>query len=74
MDTPALPATPGMGSRRNEDIALDLLKFIAAHSDVAKAGASVGFQQATAKGADDATERLLDLYGKCLSAVQGSRK
>ena len=41
METPALP----MGSRRNEDIALDLMKFIAMTTGYGKTtGTGVGFQ------------------------------
>jgi len=72
MDTPVISAAQ-LGSRRNEDIALDLLKFIAAHTELGKA-TSVGFQQAAGSKGQDAVDKLLDLYGKCLAAVQGQRK
>ena len=71
MDNPVLPATV-VGSRRNEDIALDLMKFVAANADYNKAG-GVGFQQpGSAKGQDQA-DKLLDLYTRCLHAVEGKR-
>ena len=72
MDTPIAPAT-AIGSRRNEDIALDLLKFIAAHTDAGKA-TSVGFQQGGIAKAQEQTDKLLELYGRCLIAVEGNRK
>ena len=62
-----------LGSRRNEDIALDLLRFVATHAEVAK-GAGVGFQQAGSARGEDVADKLLDLYARCLQAVQGSRK
>jgi hypothetical protein len=69
METPVLP----LGSRRNEDIALDLMKFIALTTGYGKAsGAGVGFQGGS--GADKPEEyaaHLLELYGKCLQAVEG---
>jgi len=41
METPALP----LGSRRNEDIALDLMKFIAMTTGYGRtSGSGVGFQ------------------------------
>jgi hypothetical protein len=61
------------GSRRNEDIALDLMKFIAAHTDVGKTS-SVGFQSSSNAKAQEQTEKLLELYGHCLNAVEGKRK
>ena len=68
MEMPVLP----LGSRRNEDIALDLMKFIALTTGYGKAsGAGVGFQGGG--GADKPEEyaaHLLELYGKCLKAVE----
>jgi hypothetical protein len=58
------------GSRRNEDIALDLLRFIASATDYAKAG-GVGFQSGAKVG--DGADRLLLLYSRCLDAVQGKK-
>ena len=72
METPIAPATV-IGSRRNEDIALDLLKFIAAHTDAGKT-TSVGFQQGGIAKAQEQTDKLLELYGRCLTAVEGNRK
>ena len=67
---------PGtQGSRRNEDIALDLMKFIATTTGYGKAGAAgVGFQGSiAANAADEYTKHLLELYGRCLEAVQGKK-
>ena len=64
---------PGnLGSRRNEDIALDLMKFIATTTGYGKAGApGVGFQgSVAANAADEYAKHLLELYGRCLDAVQ----
>ena len=68
----SLPAT-ALGSRRNEDIALDLLKFVATHTDYVKSG-SLGFQQSGAAKTDDQVEKLLQLYSRCLTAVEGKHK
>lgn len=62
----------GVGARRNEDIALDLMKYIADITGVARqAGASTGFGGASAARADDHITQLLELYGRCLKAVEG---
>jgi hypothetical protein len=40
-----------------------------------KAGSGVGFQTAdTAKAQQDRADKMLDLYGRCLNAVQGGRR
>ena len=62
---------PVNGSRRNEDIALDLLKFVAASAGVGRTAApSTGFVAASAPKPEDQVNQLLDLYSKCLRAVQ----
>jgi hypothetical protein len=69
METPALPT----GSRRNEDIALDLMKFVAMTTGYGKtAGTGVGFQgTGAASKPEDYATHLLELYAKCLKAVDG---
>lgn len=60
------------GARRNEDIAVDLLKVIVATTQVGRpATASTGFGVAPAQKADDQVSALLDLYRRCLAAIQG---
>lgn len=59
------------GSRRDEDIALDLMKFVAVTTGYGKTGApGAGFQGNTVSKAEDYARHLLDLYGQCLNAVQ----
>ena len=69
METPAL----SMGSRRNEDIALDLMKFVAMTTGYGRTGGSgVGFQgSGAAAKPEDYAAHLLELYGRCLKAVEG---
>jgi hypothetical protein len=69
MEVPALP----LGSRRNEDIALDLMKFIAMTTGYGKtAGTGVGFQgTGAAAKPEDYAAHLLELYGRCLQSVEG---
>jgi hypothetical protein len=57
--------------RRNEDIALDLMKFVAMTTGYGRTTSTgVGFQgSGSAAKPEDYAERLLELYGKCLGAV-----
>jgi len=57
--------------RRNEDIALDLMKFVAMTTGYGRTTSSgVGFQgTGSAAKPEEYAERLLELYGKCLNAV-----
>jgi len=60
------------GTRRNEDIALDMMKFIAVTTGYGRTGAAAaGFQSAGESKAEDYARHLLELYGQCLAAVQG---
>jgi hypothetical protein len=60
------------GSRRNEDIALDLLKFVAASAGLGRGSASAaGFVASSGAKPDEQVNQLLALYSKCLGAVQG---
>jgi hypothetical protein len=62
----------GLGARRNEDIALDLLKFVAATAGVGKTAVpSTGFSGASAPKTEEQVAQLLALYSRCLKAVQG---
>jgi hypothetical protein len=68
-----IPTIP-LGSRRNEDIALDLMKFIAMSTGYGKTGApGAGFQGGTVAKAEDYASQLLELYGRCLGAVEGRK-
>jgi hypothetical protein len=62
----------GNGARRNEDIALDLLKFVAASAGVARASApSTGFAPAETPKPEEQVTQLLELYARCLRVVEG---
>ena len=65
-------ATPAV--RRDEDIALDMMKFIAVTTGYGKAGStSAGFQSGNDSKAEDYTRHLLELYGQCLGAIKGKK-
>jgi len=69
-----VPATSA-GARRNEDIALDLMKFIAMTTGYDRTSSSgVGFQGGgAASKPDEYANHLLELYGRCLQVVQGKK-
>ena len=70
------PHTIAGGARRNEDIALDMMRFIALTTGYGKtaggAGAGFGTGGAASKP-DEYAQHLLELYGKCLNAVHGKK-
>ena len=70
-----VPATGSGHARRNEDIALDLMKFVAMTTGYGRTTSSgVGFTgTGSAAKPEDYAERLLELYGKCLGAVSGKK-
>jgi hypothetical protein len=60
------------GSRRNEDIALDLLKFVAATTGIVKGPSpAAGFTAPSSVKPEDQVGQLLALYTRCLGVVQG---
>ena len=63
-----------VGARRNEDIALDMMKFIALTTGYGKVGSpGAGFQGSPPGHAEEYANHLLELYGKCLGAVGGKK-
>jgi hypothetical protein len=62
----------GLGARRNEDIALDLMKFVAGTAGVGRpATGATGFSGSGAAKPGEHVSHLLELYGRCLKAVEG---
>jgi hypothetical protein len=58
-------------ARRTEDIALDLLKFVASQANVgSKAAGATGFGAASTAKSDDQVTNLLELYARCRQAVE----
>ncbi len=55
-------------ARRLEDIALDLMKFIAVTAGYGKGGVAAGFQAKPEKS-EDYAESLLQLYQRCRAVV-----
>ncbi|MGA8763773.1 MAG: hypothetical protein WB562_12980 [Candidatus Sulfotelmatobacter sp.] len=69
------PATGSGAARRNEDIALDLMKFVAMTTGYGRTTSSgVGFQgTGSAAKPEDYAAHLLELYGRCRAAVEGKK-
>lgn len=66
------PQNAPTGTRRNEDIALDLFKFVASTTGAGRPTApSTGFTSAAAIKPEDHVNHLLDLYARCLKTVSG---
>ena len=66
-----MEAPQNLSARRTEDIALDLLKFVAAHANVgSKSSGSTGFVAPSATKPEDQVAQLLELYSKCREAVE----
>jgi hypothetical protein len=64
-----MESTPA--ARRTEDIALDLLKFVAAQANVGnKSAGSTGFGIPASAKSDDQVAHLLELYARCRQAVE----
>jgi hypothetical protein len=59
-------------ARRTEDIALDLLKFVAATANVGTkaAGSTTGFGVPSSAKSEDQVTHLLELYARCREAVE----
>lgn len=63
---------PNNAARSNQDVALDLLKFVASTAGIGRtASGSTGFTAPTAAKSEDQATQLLELYARCLNAVQG---
>jgi hypothetical protein len=70
MEAPSITA-----QRRSEDIALDLLKFVASQANVgSKSTGSTGFVAPSATKPEDQVTSLLELYAKCRAAVEAPIK
>ena len=70
MDVPGIPAA---GSRRDEDIALDLMKFVAMTTGYGRTSSTggVGFEKTSgAAKPEEYAGHLLELYSKCLDRVK----
>ena len=64
--------SPNSHARRDQDIALDLLKFVAGSTNILRTTSpSTGFTAAGTAKPEDQVTQLLELYSRCLTTVQG---
>ena len=67
-------ANAGAHGRSPDELALDLMKFIAGTTGYGKTtGVGAGFQSGAANKAEDYAKHLLDLYGQCLTSIKGKK-
>jgi len=63
-------AAPPAGGRSKDEIALELMKFIAVNTGYGKATGSAGFSgKPTAKTAEEQADALIDLFQRCRKVV-----
>ncbi|HEX4604739.1 MAG TPA: hypothetical protein VH724_12135 [Candidatus Angelobacter sp.] len=68
------PLSGTFAARRNEDIALDMMKFIASTTNYGKTAAtSAGFHGGAENKSEDYATQLLELYSRCLETVNGKK-
>ena len=62
----------GLGARSKEDVALDLLKFVAGTTSFGRTAVpSTGFSGTAAPKPEEQVNQLLDLYSRCLHVIEG---
>lgn len=67
------PQNAPTGARRDEDIALDLFKFVASTTGAGRATTpSTGFTASAATKPEEQVDHLLELYARCLKTVSGN--
>jgi hypothetical protein len=60
--------------RRDEEIALEMMKFIATTTGYGRTGTpGAGFQGGTVSRDEDYAKHLIDLFQQCLAAVRAKR-
>jgi hypothetical protein len=68
-----MDSSNNLSARRSEDIALDLLKFVAAHANLgSKSTSSTGFGLPSSAKPEDQITQVLQLYARCREAVEAS--
>lgn len=73
-DTPVNPEPTTSFLRRDEEIALDMMKFVATTTGIGRTGTpGAGFQGGSDSRAEDYAKHLLDLYAQCLEAVRSHK-
>jgi hypothetical protein len=63
------PASAGF-PRSKDEIALELMKFIAVQTGYGKGGPSAGYAGKAGRTAEEYAESLLELFGRCRKIVE----
>ncbi len=68
---PPAPGGPPPGGRSKDEVALDLMKFIAVSTGYGKSQSSAGFSaKPVNRSPEEQAEALLDLFDRCRKVVQ----
>lgn len=65
-ETPVTPPTPG---RTKDEIALELMKFIAVTTGYGKGSPTAGFAGKPSRSAEEYAETLIQLFERCRTVV-----
>jgi hypothetical protein len=66
-----MESSSNSAARRTEDIALDLLKFVATHANLGRSvGGSTGFVASSSSKPEDQVAQVFELYARCREAVE----
>jgi hypothetical protein len=69
-NAPETPAAPPAGGRSKDDVALELMKFIAVTTGYGKSTGSAGFSgKPVTRSAEEHAEALIELFGRCRKVV-----
>ena len=63
------PAGAAPATRTKDEVALELMKFIASSTGYGKVSAAVGFSGKSAKTPEEYADALLELYQRCRKVV-----
>jgi hypothetical protein len=63
-------STPKPSGQSKEEIALELMRFIANTTGIGKAGSGAGFAGKATKSPEEQVDVLLQLYERCRAAVE----
>lgn len=63
------PNSPKSGGSSREEVALELMRFIAQTTGFGKTSSGAGFGGKAPKTPEEQTDALLQLYERCLTAV-----
>lgn len=68
-DKEPTPAAPAKNGASPQEVALELMRFIAQTTGFGKTSGGAGFGGKPLKTPEEQAEALLQLYGRCLGAV-----